>query len=81
MLTVAMLIIGSNSVSGATFQIDDPVEFNKIISTNAVVTTNATVNSWIEGPVWVPSDGGYLVFSDIGNNRLKKLIPPFALSN
>jgi sugar lactone lactonase YvrE len=45
------------------------VEFSKIIDTNAVLTTNA----WLEGPVWVPSGGGYLVFCDQNNNRLKKL--------
>jgi len=31
--------------------------------------------------VWIPSDGGYLVFSDIGNNRLKKLVPPDTLTD
>lgn len=45
----------------ATFQIADPAEFSKIIDTNAVFTTNATINTWLEGPVWVPSGGGYLV--------------------
>ena len=60
---------------GVTFQIADPVEFAKIINTNAVLTTNATINTWLEGPVWIPS-GGYLLFCDQNNNRLKKLIPP-----
>src|SRR5262245_57341955 len=65
----------------ATFQIVDPVEFSKIIDTNAVLTTNATINTWLEGPVWVPSGGGYLVFCDQGNNRLKKLVPPTTLTD
>lgn len=59
----------------------DRVEFSKIISSDAVLTTNATLNSWIEGPVWVPSDGGYLVFSDIPANRLKKLVPPSTVTD
>lgn len=63
------------------FDIADPVEFDKILSVDAEVTTMATVNSWIEGVVWVPSDGGFLVFSDIGNNRLKKLVPPSTLTD
>ena len=68
---------GMHPVQGATFQINDPDEFSRIIdTTNAVVTTNAVINSWLEGPVWIPSDGGYLVFCDQGNNRLKKLVPP-----
>jgi gluconolactonase len=54
------------------FQIADAVEFQKIINTNAVFATNATINSQIEGPVWIPN-GQFLVFSDMGNNKLKKL--------
>lgn len=63
------------------FDIADPDEFGKILSTNAVLTRMATLNSWIEGVVWIPSEGGYLVFSDIGNNRLKKLVPPSTLTD
>ncbi|HMP82979.1 MAG TPA: SMP-30/gluconolactonase/LRE family protein [Verrucomicrobiota bacterium] len=65
----------------ATFQIVDPVEFNKIINTNAPLVTNATINAWLEGPVWIPSGGGYLVFCDQGNNRLRKLVPPSTLTD
>ncbi len=68
--------------NAATFQIADTNEFNKIINTNtAVVTTNVTINTWLEGPVWIPSDGGYLVFCDQNNNRLRKLIPPNTVTN
>jgi gluconolactonase len=72
-LLLVLLLTGA--ARGATFQIADPVEFAKIIDTNAVLTTNATINTWLEGPVWIPS-GGYLLFCDQGNNRLKKLVPP-----
>lgn len=60
---------------GVTFQIADPVEFGKIINTNSALTTNATLNTWLEGPVWIPN-GGYLLFCDQNNNKLKKLVPP-----
>ncbi len=70
------ILFGLHHVHAAIFQISDPAEFSKIIDTNSVLTTNATINSWLEGPVWIPSDGGYLVFCDQGNNRLKKLVPP-----
>jgi len=63
------------------FDIGDPVGFRQILSTNAVLTRMATLDSWIEGVVWVPSDGGYLVFSDIGGDRLKKLVPPNRLTD
>lgn len=29
---------------------------------------------WSEGPVWVPRDGGFLLFSDIPNNRVMKWV-------
>jgi gluconolactonase len=64
-----------------TFQIADPVEFNRIIDTNAVHITNATINTWLEGPTWIPSGGGYLVFCDQNNNRLKKLVPPATVTD
>ncbi len=69
-----------HAAHAVTFEIADPAEFSRIINTNSLLTTNATINSWIEGPVWVPS-GGYLVFSDIGNNLLKKLAPPYAVTD
>src|SRR5690348_7139260 len=75
------IFLGPHIAHAATFQIADPVEFNKIIYTNAVLTTNATINTWLEGPVWVPSGGGYLVFCDQNNNRLKKLVPPAAITD
>lgn len=75
------IFLGIHLAQSAPFQIADPVEFNRIIDTNAVLTTNATINSWLEGPTWIPSSGGFLVFCDQGNNRLKKLVPPANLSD
>ena len=63
-----------------TFQIADPEEFSRIIDTNAIHTTNATINTWLEGPTWIPS-GGYLVFCDQNNNRLKRLSPPATVTD
>jgi gluconolactonase len=34
---------------------------------------------WAEGPVWF-ADGGYLVWSDIPNNRLLRWIPDLGVS-
>ena len=66
----------ANAVT-VTFEIADPAEFSRIIDTSAVLTTHATINTWLEGPTWVRSEGGdYLMFCDQNNNRLKKLFPP-----
>lgn len=64
-----------------TFDIADPVEFNRIIDTRAVITTHATIDKWLEGPTWIPSGGGFLVFCDQGNNRLKKLVLPTTVTD
>src|SRR5437870_6154462 len=80
-LILACILAVLQTARAATFQIADPVEFNKIIDTNAVLTTNATINTWLEGPVWVPSGGGYLIFCDQNNNRLKKLVPPATVTD
>jgi len=77
---LACIFLSLQFARAVTFQINDPVEFAKIIDTNAVLTTNANINSWLEGPVWIPA-GGYLVFCDQGNNRLKKLVPPAAVTD
>jgi len=56
----------------ADFEIVDQAEFQKIFPKNAKVERLATDLQFIEGPVWVKADGGYLVFSDIPANELKR---------
>ncbi len=76
MVLLAGIFISITAARAVTFQIADTNEFYKIINTNSLLVTNATIpGSWLEGPVWIPS-GGYLVFCDQDNNRLKKLVPP-----
>ena len=76
LLLSVVILSRLQSAGAATFQISDAAEFAKIINTNSVLTTNATINTWLEGPVWIPSGGGYLLFCDQNNNKLKKLVPP-----
>jgi gluconolactonase len=78
---LAWIFLGLHTARAVTFQIADPAEFSRIIDTNAVLTTNATINTWLEGPTWVPSGGGFLVFCDQNNNRLKKLVPPATVTD
>src|SRR6476620_5602618 len=64
LLALATLtLIGCVELSRAAsiFSISDPVEFNKIIDTNSVLVTNAFDDTWIEGPVWMPQNGGFLI--------------------
>jgi len=57
----------------AQFDIRDEAEFAKIVSPDSKLEKLATGMKFTEGPVWVTSkDGGFLVFSDIPANELKK---------
>jgi gluconolactonase len=79
-LMIGGFLLATVQNAGAVkFSISDLATFTNLINTNAVFTTNVTYNSQIEGPVWIPN-GQYLVFSDMGNNRLEKLVPPNTLA-
>jgi gluconolactonase len=49
----------------------DPA-FDDLIAKDAVLEQLDTGFEWSEGPVWVPRDGGYLLFSDIPRNSVMK---------
>jgi gluconolactonase len=70
-LTLFVLAIAS-CISAAEFDIRDEAEFIRIVAKDAKVEKLAGDMGFLEGPVWVPADSGYLVFSDIPNNELKK---------
>lgn len=57
--------------SMGTIERDDPA-FDKLVPRDAVLEKLADGFAWSEGPVWVPRDGGYLLFSDIPNNSIFK---------
>ncbi len=54
-----------------TIERKDP-RFDKLIPKDAALEQLADGFAWTEGPVWVNKDGGYLLFSDIPNNRVVK---------
>ena len=57
----------------ADFDIQDQAGFKKIFPGSAKVERLATGMKFVEGPVWMPGKGGgFLVFSDIPANELKK---------
>jgi gluconolactonase len=79
----AVFLFAMCRAGAVSFEIDDPVEFAKIINTNNPHVTNATVTvgpggisgNPVEAPVWIPA-GGFLVFSDLVNNKLRKIVLP-----
>ena len=54
------------------FDVRDAGEFDKIIAPDAKVTKLAGDLKFTEGPVWLATDDGFLVFSDIPANELKQ---------
>jgi gluconolactonase len=47
-------------------------KLDRIIPADAQIEVIATGIKWAEGPVWVPQDGGYLLFSDPPANIMRK---------
>ncbi|AWW29038.1 SMP-30/gluconolactonase/LRE family protein [Echinicola strongylocentroti] len=45
----------------------------KVISPDAKIERMASGFDWVEGPLWVEEGGGYLLFSDIPQNKIYKM--------
>ncbi|MEQ8653662.1 MAG: SMP-30/gluconolactonase/LRE family protein [Kiloniellales bacterium] len=56
-----------------TVEVHDPL-FNSYVMFNAPLKQLASGFDWVEGPVWF-GDAGYLLFSDIPNNRILRWTP------
>ncbi|MDX1982858.1 MAG: SMP-30/gluconolactonase/LRE family protein [Bryobacteraceae bacterium] len=68
-------ILLAASLWGADFEIRDEAAFAKIFRPDAKVQRLETGLQFTEGPAWIARDGGYLVFSDIPANELKRWDP------
>jgi gluconolactonase len=69
----AMFCAFALCATAADFERKDPAQFKKIFPPAAKVDRLATDLQFVEGPAWMP--GGFLVFSDIPANELKKWTP------
>lgn len=72
---VASLCLIAAAVSpalAADFDIREENEFKKLLPDDARVQKLAGGMRFVEGPVWIHADDGYLVFSDIPANQLKR---------
>ena len=67
---IALLLVVQTS---SDFEIRDEAEFRKLIPFDARVERLATNLKFVEGPAWHPD--GYLIFSDIPANELKRWDP------
>jgi gluconolactonase len=69
----ALLFALAAAALAADFEIKDLAHFKKILPAGAKVEKLATDFKFVEGPAWMPD--GFLVFSDIPANELKKWTP------
>jgi gluconolactonase len=69
---LAALAAVSPLTYGDDFDIKNPEEFKKIIPEGAKVQKEASGFGFVEGPTWIKSGSGFLVFSDIPNNKIMK---------
>src|SRR5947207_3632437 len=70
-VAAAMLLMAALA-RGADFDVKNAEEFKKIIPEGAKVQKEASGFGFVEGPTWIKSGGGFLVFSDIPNNKIMK---------
>ena len=71
-LALGILALALPAARAAEFDIRDEAEFRKVVAADARVEKLAGNLRFTEGPVWLRTDGGFLVFSDIPANELKK---------
>ena len=72
-LPVSLLLLSHlTALVAADFDIKNQAEFKKIVPANSRLEKLAGGMKFAEGPVWIPADGGYLIFSDLFNSELKK---------
>lgn len=71
-LTALAFFTALRLAQAAGFEVGDQAAFDKIVAPDAKLTKLAGDMKFTEGPVWLASDGGCLVFSDIPANELKR---------
>ena len=69
-MRILLLLSAAWSMAAADFAVVDEAEFRKLFPKEAKVEQIAKDLKFTEGPVWMP--GGFLVFSDIPANELKR---------
>ncbi len=66
------LLVGCTTIYAADLQPLDAAAFSKVVSNDAKMRKLAGGMKFTEGPAWNTANGGWLVFSDIPANELKK---------
>ncbi len=78
--TFFALAILSVTAHAADLDVRNPEAFSQCVSATATLQRLGTDMKFLEGPQWIPAQGGYLIFSDIPSNELKKWSPKEGIS-
>jgi gluconolactonase len=74
-LLLASAVAATAAIAGdatPSLAVGDPAAFHALIAADAKVMKLGSGMAFTEGPCWMPGDGGWLVFSDIPADELKK---------
>lgn len=71
-LSTTVAAIMSLTVTAADLSVGKAEAFHQLVAADAKVEKLGTGMKFLEGPCWIKADGGWLVFSDIPSNELKK---------
>jgi gluconolactonase len=66
---------GNSSGAGGRFVVVDQAGFRQVVDAGAQLEKVAGGFQFVEGPAWSAAGGGYLVFSDIPANEIKRWSP------
>jgi gluconolactonase len=79
-LLVLASLAAATAAPAADFQADQPEAFARLVAPGAKLEKLAGDLGFTEGPVWIAA-GGYLVFSDIPGDELKRWSPAGGLAS
>lgn len=69
---IALSVMQIATSADTPFAVGKAEAFHRLIAADAKLETLGTGMKFLEGPCWMKSDGGWLLFSDIPANELKK---------
>jgi len=79
-LAAFIFFLSLRAAGAAEFCVREEIELKKVVPQGAKLEKLASGMKFTEGPVWVAQDGGYLVFSDIPSDEIKRWTPKDGLT-
>ena len=74
-IIIGLILCLATTTFAADFLVKNDAEFQKLLPKDASLQKLASGFQFTEGPTWLPWDSGFLIFSDIPANHIKKYTP------